>query len=414
VIFKNRTGAKSLKNMRATANEIRKHLSGTGRVTPIPDMSTDVYQNIVSLANFGVVQEVAGVAVVSPEAQRLARRLRQLRLDEWPDARLTQAKLAKAFSAEEALQAATVSSWESATAPKLPPRHRLQAYARFFATQRSLDGASPRLLPLKALTPGELESYKKLEMELLGLRSSLVAERFWHFTDDGPVTLVCAQLPPDQTGPLAEPTNPNYTELHHYADADALIELHGHIRAENPNMAVHFMIPSDVGHDDLTGHIILVGGVVWNEITGRLSNMAKLPVKQVEHPDLDSGEIFVAENEGTEQEFWPEWADAGKTLLSEDVGLLARVPNPLNSSRTLTICNGIHSRGVYGAVRTLTDTHLRDPNERYIAASFGDAPSFAILMSVQVIKNKTITPDFSSNGVVLFKWSQDTVAGDPA
>jgi hypothetical protein len=353
------------------------------------------------------------VAVVSPEAQRLARRLRQLRVDEWPDARLTQAKLAKAFGAEEALQSATVSSWESATAPKLPPRHRLQAYARFFATQRSLEGATPRLLPLKALTSDELTKYKKLEIELLGLRSSLVAERFWHFTDDGPVTLVCAELPPDQTGPLAEPANPNYTELQQYADADALIELHGHIRSENPQMTVHFMIPPQVGHDDLTGHIILVGGVVWNEITGRLSYMARLPVRQVEHPDLDSGEIFVAEADGTNLEFWPRWTDNGKTLLSEDVGLLARVPNPLNSSRTLTICNGIHSRGVYGAVRTLTDTHLRDSNERYIAANFGDGASFAILMSVQVIKNKTITPDFNGNGVVLYKWSQDAAEGDP-
>jgi hypothetical protein len=364
---------------------------------------------MVNLANPGVAApEVADMAVVSPEALRLARRLRQLRVDEWPDARLTQAKLARAFSAEEALQPATVSSWESSTAPKLPPRHRLQAYARFFATQRSLEGKSPRLLPFKELTPDELVNYKKLEMELFGLRSSLVAERFWHFTDDGPVTLVCARLPPDQTGPLAKPANPNYTELHHYADADALIELHGHIRAENPGMTVHFMIPSQVDHDDLTGHIILVGGVVWNEVTGRLSNMARLPVKQVGHPDLDTGEIFVAETGGAEQEFWPEWSDAGKTLLSEDVGLLARVPNPLNSSRTLTICNGIHSRGVYGAVRTLTDTHLRDANERYIAANFGDAASFAILMSVQVIRNKTITPDFNSNGVVLYQWSQDT------
>lgn len=406
---------KSLKGMREILNKMQKQLSDAGQVAPIPAMSTDVYQGIVNLANFGVAaSEVAGVLVVSPEAQRLARRLRQLRVDEWPDARLTQARLAKAFSTEEALQAATVSSWESTTAPKLPPRHRLQAYARFFATQRSLEGASPGLLPLKALTPDELVNYKKLEMELLGLRSSLVAESFWHFTDDGPVTVVCAQLPSDQTGPLAEPTNPNYTELHQYADTDALIELYGHIRAANPHMTVHFRIPSEVDHDDLTGHIILVGGVVWNEITGRLSNMARLPVKQVEHPDLDSGEIFVAESDGAEPEFWPEWADSGKTLLSEDVGLLARVPNPLNSSRTLTICNGIHSRGVYGAVRTLTDTHLRDANERYIGANFGDAASFAILMSVKVIKNKTITPDFSSNGVVLYKWLQDTAPGDPA
>ena len=351
------------------------------------------------------------MAVASPEAQRLARRLRQLRVEQWPDARLTQAWLAKAFSAEEPLQPATVSSWESTAAPKIPPRHRLLAYARFFATQRSLDGSSPRLLPLNALTPDELVNYKNLELELIGLRNSLVAEGFWHFTDDGPVTLVCAKLPSDQTGPLGEPANPNYTELHHYADADALIELHGHIRAKNPDMMVRFMIPSQVDHDDLTGHVILVGGVVWNDVTGRLSTMARLPVRQVEHPDLDSGEIFVVGAEGAEREFWPEWADGRKTLLSGDVGLLARVPNPLNSSRTLTICNGIHSRGVYGAVRTLTDTHLRDANERYIAANFGDAKSFAILMSVEVIRNRTMTPDFSTNGVVLYQWPRDTEAG---
>lgn len=388
---------------------------GTGRTRATSGMSTDVYQGVVNLGKFGVAaSEVAGMAVASPEAQRLARRLRQLREEQWPDARLTQALLAKAFTTEEALQPATVSSWESKTTPKLPPRHRLQAYARFFATQRSLDGASPKLLPLKALTPDELVNYKRLELELLGLRSSLVAEGFWHFTDDGPVTLVCAKLPADQMGPLGEPENPNYTELHYYADADALIELHGHIRAKNPDMMVRFMIPSEVDHDDLTGHVILVGGVVWNDVTGRLSNMARLPVRQVEHPDLDSGEIFIAEADGDGREFWPQWADPGKKLLSGDVGLLARVPNPLNSSRTLTICNGIHSRGVYGAVRALTDTHLRDANERYIAANFGDSTSFAILMSVEVIRNRTMTPDFSTNGVVLYQWPQETEAGDPA
>jgi hypothetical protein len=91
--------------------------------------------------------------------------------------------------------------------------------------------------------------------------------------------------------------------------------------------------------------------------------------------------------------------------LEEDVGLLARVPNPLNSSRSLTICNGIHSRGVYGAVRTLTDTNLRDSNERYIAANFGKS-SFAILMSVKVVQNKASTPDFSGGRDVLYQWRQ--------
>lgn len=352
---------------------------------------------------------------VSPEAVRLARRLRQLRLQHWPDVWVTQQKLASALSAQQPLAAATLSSWERVSSPKLPPRHRLLAYARFFSTRRSVE-AAPRLLPFDALTPDEQAAYKKLEAELLELRS-LAAEdsdgedapfsRFWHFTDSGPVALICAELPADETGPLASPSNPNYTVLQQFADVDALVELHGHVRAENPEMAVHFMMPSEVDHDDLTGHIILIGGVAWNEITERVSRMAGLPVRQVEHPRLQSGEIFLADRrDGKEEEFWPQWTDSEPRMLVEDVGLLARVPNPFNSSRTLTICNGIHSRGVYGAVCSLTDTHLRDSNERYIAANFGNSPSFAILMSVKVIRNRTMTPDFNSDGVVLYKWPE--------
>jgi len=358
----------------------------------------------------------------APEAMRLARRLRQLREQQWPDARLTQKTLAEAFSAEERLASATVSSWESLSSPKLPPRHRLRAYARFFATPRSIE-AYPRLLPFEELAPDEQAACTQLETELLRLRS-LAAEgpadveiestRSWHFTDSGHITLVCGGLPNDQIGPLAMPSNPNYTELQAFADLDAAVELHGHIRAENPRMSVKLTIPNEVTFDDLTGHIVLVGGVVWNEITESLSEMARLPIRQMVDPKLDTGEIFVAEVDGEEQKFWPKWVDAERRVLAEDVGLLARIPNPLNSNRTLTICNGIHSRGVYGAARSLTDSHLRDANERYISANFGDSGSFAMLMSTRVIRNKTITPDFGMPGVVLYKWSQYYISLSPA
>lgn len=356
-------------------------------------------------------------ASAPPAAMQLAQRLRQLRL-QWPDARLTQDRLATAFSAEEKLSPATVSSWESSSAPKLPPRHRLVAYARFFATPRSVE-TEPRLLPLEELTPDEQASYRKLEAELLRLRSVASEDeeevgafrRSWRFSDTGRITVVCAELPKDQQGPLADPADPNYTELQVFADLDALMELHGHIRAENPiSHPVHYRIPDSIVPDDLTGHVILVGGVVWNKMAGRLSEMARLPITQFAHPDLVTGEIFLAEANGDKQEFWPRWADDERKLLEEDVGLLARVPNPLNSNRTLTICNGIHSRGVYGAVRSLTDSQLRDGNERYIAANFEKPDSFAILMSVKVIKNQAMTPDFHSHGVVLYQWSPGIAA----
>jgi len=347
-----------------------------------------------------------------PAALQLASRLKHLRQHQ---SRLTQAELAAAFSKEGKLASVTVSSWESLKSPKLPPVDRLRAYARFFATPRSIEG-QPRLLPFNELTQDEKKECEKLEAELLRLRSAASGEspgeqstfnRSWLFRDGARVTFVCAELPSSVIGPFGDPENPNYTKLQTFADVDALIELFGHIRAENPSAIVHFRTPPDVEPDDLTGHLVLLGGVVWNEITGRLLEMANLPISQVKDPPLESGEIFVAKTDGKERQFWPKWAGESEKVLMEDVGLLARVPNPLNANRTLTICNGIHSRGVYGAVRSLTDAELRDGNERYISENFGDAESFGILMSVQVIKNQTMTPDFNSRGVVLYKWPQD-------
>jgi hypothetical protein len=347
-----------------------------------------------------------------PAALQLASRLKHLRQHQ---SRLTQAELAAAFSKEGKMASVTISSWESLKSPKLPPVDRLRAYARFFATPRSIEG-QPKLLPFNELTQDEKKECEKLEAELLRLRSAASGEspgeqstfnRSWLFRDGARVTFVCAQLPDSVIGPLGDPENPNYTKLQTYADVDSLMELFGHIRAENPAATVHFRTPPDVNADDLTGHLILLGGVVWNEVTNRVSELANLPVRQVKDPPLESGEIFVSNASGEERQFWPKWTDESEKVLMEDVGLLARVPNPLNANRTLTICNGIHSRGVYGAVRSLTDAELRDGNERYIAENFGDAESFGILMSVQVIKNQTMTPDFNSRDVVLYKWIQD-------
>jgi hypothetical protein len=347
-----------------------------------------------------------------PAALQLAARLKQLRQQR---PRLTQEKLAKALSEEESLSPATVSSWESLKTPKVPPEYRIRAYARFFASTRTIQG-KPKLFALSDLTEDEQKAYEKLETELLRLRNAAGGDsaeeeqtftRSWLFRDGARVTFVCAQLPDSVIGPLGDPENPNYTKLQTYADVDSLMELFGHIRAENPAATVHFRTPPDVNADDLTGHLILLGGVVWNEVTNRVSELANLPVRQVKDPPLESGEIFVSNASGEERQFWPKWTDESEKVLMEDVGLLARVPNPLNANRTLTICNGIHSRGVYGAVRSLTDAELRDGNERYIAENFGDAESFGILMSVQVIKNQTMTPDFNSRDVVLYKWIQD-------
>jgi transcriptional regulator with XRE-family HTH domain len=343
----------------------------------------------------------------------LAQRLRDLREGHWPEAGLTQAALAKALSSEERVSPATVSSWENTGSPKLPPRSRLTAYARFFATRRSVETDPPRLLSLAELNGGEQDACATLEAELFALRDAAgkpavrdetAVTRSWKFSDVGPVTLICAELPEREAGPLANPTDPNHTELLSYADLDALVELHGHIRAENSAMDVFFKLSSRVDPDDLSGHLVLLGGIGWNDITQRLSQMIHLPVQQIEDPEVKTGEIFVLERDGRKERFLPRWEDKNGTLI-EDVGLIVRRPNPFNSSRSLTICNGIHSRGVLGAVRSLTDARLRDWNEEYLANNFADQSNYAILMRVSVMAGKTMTPDFRNPDCILYQWS---------
>ena len=346
-----------------------------------------------------------------PGLIELAIRLRYLRTEHWADSKLTQAALATALSQAADVSSATVASWENRNAPKLPPRERMLTYAQFFATHRSLETEPPALVEIDSFTATEQAAYDKLREELLRLHTTArgapaepeVVRRSWRFADEGPLTLVCGQFPDSETSALADQANPNYTELLRYADLDSLVELWGHIRAENPAMKVSFKLPSEVRSDNLSGHVVVLGGIAWNDVTRRLFNRARLTVGQRADPLVETGEIFVTETGGKERKYLPGWSATEPPKLVEDVGLLIRMPNPYNSNRTLTMCNGIHSRGVLGAVRTLTDSQLLESNERYIAENF-HGNQFSILMRVQVIEGETMTPDLSIADTVLYQW----------
>jgi hypothetical protein len=345
-------------------------------------------------------------------AHELASRLRKLRLEHWgPEYKLTQGALGAALGGSDSLSVATVASWENRENPKLPQHKWVLAYAQFFATRRSIAEAPPGLIPIESFTPEEQASYDSLREELLHLHAAVrgepeqvVTRRSWYFSDSGPVTLVCAQLPKKELGELASPENPNYTELLSFGDLDAMVELWGHIRMENPKMKVAYKSAPHVTADNLSGHVVIIGGIGWNDVTRRILGLARLPVTQKDDQESPFGEIFAAEINGQETKFLPTWSEYGSNKLIEDVGLLVRMPNPLNSNRTLTMCNGIHSRGVFGAVRSLTDEGLRESNELYVARNFPEGKQFGILMRVQVIEGVAMTPDFNTAGTVLYQW----------
>jgi hypothetical protein len=346
------------------------------------------------------------VALEPNQAVRLARALRKLRESTWPEHVLTQAQLAKALSSEGRVAAATLSSWESSTNPKTPSEARISAYARFFSTQRSLEGG-PHLVPEDELTSAELKRYQELESELLELfhPEDRKVQRSFRF-DVGPVIVICPDAPTDVRGRLADDRNLNFTRLQKYGDLDALIELYGHLRAENPTLDVFHRLASEVVSDDLSSHVILLGGIGWNEVTRSIQRaISNVPITQTAVPDLESGEIFEVKNQKDTTKFYPEYEqDQRDKRLIADVGYLARLQNPFKISRTLTICNGIHSRGVLGAVRCLTDKKVREENEKYLASRFPDG-EFAMLLRVPVVSNQTMSPDLQNPIARLYEWA---------
>jgi hypothetical protein len=356
------------------------------------------------------------VALNPTQAVRLARALRDLRETTWPDHVLTQSQLADVFSSEGARVApATLSSWESTTNPKTPSAARISAYARFFCTERSVEDR-PHLIPEDQLTPMEHERLREVESRLLELFNAEEpkARRSFKF-DAGPVIVICPDAPADMQGPLGDERDPNFTKMRKYGDLDALIELYGHLRAENPTLNVFHRLASEVVSDDLSRHVILLGGIGWNEVTRRFQTaVSQVPITQTAVDDLTAGDIFrVFSPDDTKPKlFYPEYEDLGhRKELIADVGYFARLRNPFKINRTLTICNGIFTRGVFGAVRCLTDASVRDENEKYLSERFPDPDAeFAMLLRVPVVTNETLSPDLQNPMARLYEWAPNAGA----
>ncbi|ROP38132.1 hypothetical protein EDD40_3472 [Saccharothrix texasensis] len=366
--------------------------------------------------------EGRAVVVVADGSHSLSHRLRALREEQWPDVVITQSDLAQAFSADKPASVPLLSSWESRGKPRTPPLNRLAAYATFFATERSVATRPYRLIPVDELTPEELRRREELLRELVALRAAVEREDgttpaqdradrgFWYFDDRHDITIVVAQLPAGMRAamPYSDPTQPDYVELYTYADLDALIELHGHIRALNPRSQVNFRIASNLAPDDYTTHLVLLGGVDWNLVTRELLDRVDLPITQVaRHDEAEAGGFVVRDGEGHERLFAPKLGNSrGHEVLIEDVGHFYRGTNPFNHKRTVTICNGQYGRGTLGVVRALTDGRFRDRNGAYLETRFAGTDAFSILTRVQVVNGQVVTPDWNLPESRLVEWPE--------
>ncbi|GIF77670.1 helix-turn-helix domain-containing protein [Asanoa siamensis] len=348
-------------------------------------------------------------------ATTLARRLRELRQHGMPTA-IKQPQLARALGVSVPL----ISSWESITAPKAPPVERLEGYARFFATPRSVENG--RAVLHHDLSAEEEIRRQELADELLELRAVVTgraprvpSQRVnrppdagpWYFEDGAPVTIVCGQL----GGRLrvdsifTDPQSPDYVSLYQYADLDSLVELHGHVRAANPHSDVWYLPPSLVTSDHLTTHLVLLGGVDFNDLTTQVLESLGVPIRQQTRltDELDDEGAFEVLG-GVSH--WPSLRkEDDRRILLEDIAHFCRGQNPYNNLRTVTVCNGQFGRGVYGAVRALTDQRFRDRNATYVRGRFQHAQAYSILSRVRVVQGEVVTPDWTNAENVLHEWS---------
>ncbi|MEV4535324.1 helix-turn-helix transcriptional regulator [Asanoa sp. NPDC049518] len=344
--------------------------------------------------------------------QTLAARLRALRASEWPEP-VKQHQVARALGVSVPL----VSSWERAEA--VPPTERIAAYAHFFATPRSLEDG--RVALRDDLSAEEQARRQELEDELTALRAAATggapvspalhnyppAAGPWHFADGAPVTIVCGELPPDQRADATytDPDSPDYMDLYRYADVDSLVELQGHVRAANPRSEVSFTLTSLLRPDHLTTHLVLLGGIDFNKVTLAVLDSLGTPVRQQTRPtDKDEG-AFEVRTTGAEHRPVIE-KDGPRRVLVEDVAHFCRGRNPYNALRTVTVCNGMFGRGVYGAVRALTDARFRDRNAAYVESNFAEARTYSILARVKVVGGKVVTPDWTISDNILHEWSE--------
>jgi hypothetical protein len=355
--------------------------------------------------------------------QILAQRLRALREERWPKVKVTQPQLARALGGQRPLSVPLVSSWESRTNPTIPPIPRLEAYATFFASTRSVEGQEPRLLNPADMTDAERRARDELTRELLHLRNTALRAAnvtvdhqatdalntgLLRFGDGMPVTIVCAQLPADKLErmPYTDPADPDHVALYSYADLDALVELHGHVRAANPTSQVNWRAAHQLEPDDYTAHLISLGGVDWNVATQSVLDRLRLPVRQVADWNSPEGPYFEVDEGGRAVKHYPSLElSEGRQALREDVALFARAANPYNRKRTVTICNGMYGSGSYGAVRALTDERFRDRNGEYLDTHFSGSELFCILTRVTVANGVPLTPDWTIAENRLFEWS---------
>ena len=204
----------------------------------------------------------------------------------------------------------------------------------------------------------------------------------------------------------ADPGHLNYSQYARHADLDALIEVFGQLRSDNPASMIRILSPDELVRDFALNHLVIIGGAAVYDAAPDFAPDIPLPEAE-EIPDTDT--YLFRCTVGDETRELTSTRDAQGALV-QDVGVIARGPHPLVPERTVTVISGITSRGVHGAALCFIDRRVRDANEQYLKDTFGNTDAFCIAMNIPVRNNVALPPNLWREDVRLYEWSDGTGA----
>jgi transcriptional regulator with XRE-family HTH domain len=330
----------------------------------------------------------------------LASRLRELRETAF-DVKVTQDQLAEALGEDKPLSSAAISTWENGQTDKRPSESRIVQYALIFSTPHSLH-PTPHTPVESKLDNAARTRYENLRDELLELREGAEREakreradptpsdanELWHHPRTEKLFVVVPELPPDQWAPFVRESNVNYVRLARYGDLDAFFEMFTALtRMGYRNLSHRSADEPGIG---TARNLVLLGGPAWNGLTRTFLHLLDIPIKQLMEPP-GRPDYFTA-SDGTEVLPTVIEVGDGQSQVIEDVGLFVRTTNPTNPGTDITICSGVYTAGVLGAVRSFTTQHVANENVAAISDRLGQATSFAALFRVKVIEGRVPTP----------------------
>lgn len=210
------------------------------------------------------------------------------------------------------------------------------------------------------------------------------------------ITIVCPELPKTYRPKYASKGSPEFVNLAHFGDLDALVEVLTLLPKLYPNAETKYVTSSEVHRNDKEGNLIVIGGPDFNALAKEFLDSQPVPFL---YKQKGYDPIFF--EVATKREFSME---KKKGRVTRDYGLFARFPNPVNKSNSVIMIGGLQTFGVLGAVQAFGMNTIGKKNAERIIERCTGPPRFAALIPVDISDGQPSISDIDISTLRPYPW----------